>query len=146
VTIEAWVNWSGSTTIARQLIYAEGYAPEVVGLFLINGAPAFAIRADSGGTPINWQITAPNVLSAGVWHQVAAVLDPGAGSFLYVDGLLEVDNLSMRQASVVSTPDVTIGATVAPADFFSGIVDELRVFTYARSAMDIENDYLMLAP
>jgi len=138
-TIEAWVKWDGAITAHnQQMIYCEGSYNDIVDLFLDNGVPSFTTLGD------NWYTaTAVAPISVGVWHHLAAVLEVGIGGKLYVDGQLAASNPDIGAGSQ-SAGETDIGrfAGNGGSRYFSGIIDEVRVFNTARSAAEIISDYL----
>jgi hypothetical protein len=69
-------------------------------------------------------------------------MDPGAGSVLYVDGSFQVQDMGMNQSPIGAARETDIGASGSGrSSYFYGIIDEVRVFTYAKSAAEISIDY-----
>jgi hypothetical protein len=80
------------------------------------------------------------------WHHVAAVLaDDGTPDVseikLYVDGVLQAVTVSSSQAiDTVSAGDVLIGAldnAGAKGGYFNGLIDDVRIYSRALSAIEI---------
>ncbi len=97
------------------------------------------IRIEVGGSGLN--STRP--LNDGQWHHVAAVYDPlssAASYFLYVDGALDT-------SGVLATPintgagDVVIGRRIDGINRWNGDLDEIRIWSVARSASEIQTNY-----
>jgi hypothetical protein len=140
LTVEAWVNWGGSTPDMQQSVYTEGNASgDVIGLYLDNGFPAFYYLV--AGNPVPLQIMAQDPLAIVVpWHHVAAVVGYATGKFLYVDGVLAASDPGMNQV-LGPVDEVDIGRFPDGTGYFYGTIDEVRVFTYAKSASEISTDY-----
>ena len=71
-------------------------------------------------------------ITDGTWHRVGFVWD-GANRILYVD---EIEVARDTQANLIgSTGDFTIGAgsTLVPGTFFSGLIDDVRIYNRAVS-------------
>lgn len=107
------------------------------------------LRSDAGGgielglrdgTLAAWTVYGDRVLisapspAAGAWHHVAFVYD-GARAFLYVDGA--------SQPAVRGSPNVNtyvsswFGAEGGVDQFFAGNMDDIRIWSVARSAAEI---------
>lgn len=88
-----------------------------------------------GSTPVN----------DGEWHHIAMVFSNDgspdvADTRLYVDGQLEeIDSVSSQTIDTTSTT-VTIG-TDSQDRYFPGIIDELRIYPRALTAMELLNQY-----
>jgi hypothetical protein len=97
------------------------------------------IRIEVGGSGLN--STRP--LNDGQWHHVAAVYDPlssAASYFLYVDGALDTSGV-LSTAINTGTGDVVIGRRVDGINRWNGDLDEVRIWTSARSAAEIAANY-----
>ena len=97
------------------------------------------IRIEVGGSGLN--STRP--LNDGQWHHVAAVYDPlssVASYFLYVDGALDTSGV-LSTAINTGTGDVVIGRRVDGINRWNGDLDEVRIWTSARSAAEIAANY-----
>jgi hypothetical protein len=134
-TIEAWVNWPGAS--GTQMIYCESAFTDVIDLYLENGVPGFSIV--SGGSQ---PVTGTSSVTTSKWHQVAAVLQPGIGASLYLDGQILRTNPMVGPAAP-NAFETNIGRSGASGGsrYFRGIIDEVRVFNSARSPGEIANDY-----
>jgi hypothetical protein len=91
----------------------------------------------------NWhEINAPQALPSGSWHHVAGVLMNGTGGALYVDGQLVASNPAMDPPTQGTTEtDIGRFAGNGGSRHFSGIIDDVRVFRYARSSGQIRADF-----
>lgn len=100
--------------------------------------------------------TNTNVWTAGIWHHLAATYD-GNSLEIYVNGILE----NSRQLTGILWPTsyggelypLSIAAyTIGPhytggnLEYFKGILDEIRVYNYAKTADEIWNDYVSVSP
>ena len=93
----------------------------------------------SGGVSV-WTYGLPNsylgfvaqsTVSVGHWNHVAVVLDPEAGMFVYMDGILDKFK-SIDEASAISIShgsyDYTFGSKINGAHAFDGTLDEIKIF------------------
>jgi hypothetical protein len=126
-TVSAWVKFSSAA--ATQTLIAMTGSGSAIKLGL-GGGNVRALRND--GTVLA-QVSAP---SAGAWHHVAYVHDPTASGVnkdkLYVDGTATTGTNTAHDSG---SPTATfLGASSASADFFSGQLDDVRVYTQALTA------------
>jgi|GEM_PF-2386707 len=76
----------------------------------------------------------------GRWHHVAVVYDEAAGSLVvYQDGQ-PVASIEVPFQPVTGPTEVNLGRNVAGAQFFEGEIDEVRLWTRARTAAEIRAD------
>ena len=87
-----------------------------------------------------------SLVPIGEWHHIAATYGGGCWN-LYLDGIQETlnaavtacpnatpENLSIQRAALATGLDSTTGTS---GGYFSGVIDEARVWSYARSATEI---------
>ena len=95
----------------------------------------------------NFPVFGSTVLQNGVFYHVAATYDTATAIWkLYVNGVAETTTQTLPTfVGVVPRPDniqglgigTTVNSTGARAGFFHGIIDEARIWNYARSATEI---------
>jgi hypothetical protein len=85
---------------------------------------------------------APNTLTTtasyndGSWHHVAHVVDAN-GSFLYLDGNLEVSN-TISASTFTSNTEITLGVSpLAGGSYFFGNLEDLRIWNVAKTVTQI---------
>ena len=134
MTLEAWVNPSTTTGVWRDVIYkgddnyyleatsGNGGKPAVGGTFGGGNANAY------GSTP----------LGANAWSYVAVTYD-GATIRLYVNGTM-VGSQAKTGAITSSTNQLQIGGDALYGQYFSGLIDEIRIYNTALSATAIQAD------
>jgi hypothetical protein len=138
-TVEAWVKWDGGgTSHPHQFIYSEGHFNDIIDLYLANGVPGFTTLG------ANWETaSAAAPLPVGEWHHLAGVLQAGVGGTLYVDGQPIATNPNMRPGSqFAGSTNIGRFAGNGSLRYFRGTIDEVRVLAVARSAAEIQADYL----
>ena len=134
-TFEAWVYVSSGVTSSNAII---DYGTNAVGSRnTFNITSSYSLAYISGGTNANISSSA-NAVSAGQWNHVAFVLNNGTG-YLYVNGL----QVGTGSLTTVNTPsgntNVRIGERVAGGNIpFSGKIDEVRIWDYARTQTEIQ--------
>jgi hypothetical protein len=92
--------------------------------------------------------TAPNVVTAGVWQQVALTYDKASGmEALYINGTVAAETNCGSFTPQTSFPYLVLGARTTfgsvehPRSAFSGEMDEVGVFKRALSAAEIQALY-----
>ncbi|UCD52233.1 MAG: hypothetical protein JSW27_06255 [Phycisphaerales bacterium] len=70
------------------------------------------------------------VVTDGNWHRVAFVLDDATRS-LYLDGVLVAQDTQTNLTEAEGGLTIAAGATLAPETFFSGLIDDVRVYNRA---------------
>ena len=136
-TISLWVNYV-ATTGTQDFI--------VLRLDLESGIQ-IGIR---GGTITVWRtyssrtlVAAPTAPAAGEWHHVAYTFDRTT-HLLYVDGAMVASSTATGDER---TPNqVWLGTVDGSAELYSGLMDEVRVWSIVRSATDIQKDMLHRSP
>ena len=84
----------------------------------------------------------PNSLSPDVWHHVVCTYDTATGSKTYVNGKLDMINATFKQRLETSSLPLKLGSTgYVPTDFFSGIIDDVRIYDKALGEKDVEDLY-----
>jgi len=141
LTVQAWINASqagGERThiIAKECgsssndSYALWYSWDGYLYFGLMSTPIASVRTEFPGL--------------NVWHHVAGVWD-GSIMRLYVDGD-EVANKSFAGPLVYDSNPVLIGADDQdgdniPEEGWIGLIDDVRIYDYARTAEQISNEY-----
>lgn len=145
VTVEAWVMARSAPYNSRVVEMGTRYAASAViglGFYRSTGKLVFTVRnnGESSGA-----VVSPQVLPTNAWVHVAVTLSAGRAD-MYWDAQLRATG--DVPAPVVSVrPFAVIGQSLAPSGaYFDGMVDDLRLWDVARSAIDIEVNMLGLPP
>jgi hypothetical protein len=135
-SIEAWIK--APPTTERRSIVSMGGSPANQGIYLfINQDGKLEADLSYNAGPISNSVVADDK-----WHHVALVCT--ANSFqLYVDGI--ADGSSMTMAPALTTTYGLLGATynssyTSTLYFFQGCMDEVRIWSVARTPADIFNN------
>ncbi|MFM8930712.1 MAG: beta strand repeat-containing protein, partial [Gemmataceae bacterium] len=104
-----------------------------------------ALRLNSNGQIVNywWNndlYATPGNLADGNWHHVAATFD-GTYRRIYVDGVLLASDTPTGHNVPSTASNVRIGTT-NNTEYFSGGIDDVRVWNRARTASEIANTRL----
>ena len=134
LTITGWFKVTDTAT-NRTII-----AKEAEYLIRFNTDDTFNLYLHDG---VDWEphLTAIVNPSAGEWHHFAVVYDSTLGSKhtkMYIDGALSREADRSITTSATTNP-VFIGKR-ASSDYYSGLIDDLRIYNYARSADQITED------
>lgn len=132
ITLEAWI--SRNATAATRTILAKDSAVGFIQYALeLNDTNAlkFTVFTTAGFNVF----TSTKVVPTG-YHHVAATFD-GTSAFLYIDGEL-VGSTSVTTGTIIPFDyDVHIGNNSVYSTSFGGAIDELKVWSIARTANDI---------
>jgi hypothetical protein len=137
MTLEAWVKAS-SVTNWRCVILKERSGGLSYGLYAgdTGGHPAAFIR--STGNSGDTDATGSAVLPLNTWVHVATTYD-GATLRTYVGGQ-QVAATSTTGAIETSTEPLRIGGNSIWGEYFSGAIDEVRIYNRALTAAEIQTD------
>ena len=112
-------------------------------LFGISGGKLCADFEEGTGQPspgLNHPVYGTTVLKDSVWYHGAATYD-GIRWKLYLNGVLDATDSVARLPQSLSTQHAGIAtaltSTGAPAGYFKGMIDEVRIWNYARSRQSI---------
>ena len=133
-TLEAWVYYDGATS-AESIIRKDGDYN-----FYLSGNVLHAEVWYSGTGSPNWRHnTGTAVLPANRWVHVAAVWTAATASFqLYVNGVADASTTVTGSVSV--SGNLMLGRSAAYGNPFNGRLDEVRIYTTALTAADIQAD------
>lgn len=108
---------------------------------------------------LNHPVAGSTTITQNVWHHAALTFDPAGGAVtwtLYLDGVAETlcstssctscnTNCSINPSAIPESQSIQhfsiatgLNSTGVPAGFFGGLIDEVRVWNYARSASEIQ--------
>jgi len=145
-TISAWINTKDATTNGS--IYDAWQSPFSFRLFTTGGTVAFQLRNTSAADMLsgNWISAAINTNQ---WYHVVAVYNyvnsTTGTAYLYLNGTLAVSaacsaaNCTLMDN--IGTIPRLIGKKGDSANYFNGIIDDVRVYSRALSATEITNLY-----
>ncbi|HSD13869.1 MAG TPA: LamG-like jellyroll fold domain-containing protein [Flavobacterium sp.] len=140
-TVEAWIKTSANANPSAggvQQIITDWGTNSSGQRFTFNILNNNALRLEINGGSVNGTIPVNN----GAWHHVAVVYDPTATSkiSLYVDGNLDIAGNPAISVNTGSTVKLRIGNRIDGVTFFNGSIDEVRIWSVARTASEIANN------
>lgn len=120
------------------LAWVKGGAPEQVILSQASGADWLMASTPAGvlttglsmGGRTGKPLAAAAVMADGAWHRVGFVWD-GRNRILYVNGIEVARESQTRLAASAGGLQIGAGSTLAPGTFFSGLIDDVRVYNRA---------------
>jgi hypothetical protein len=138
-TVEAWINPSA---VAGGVVVALGDGSQA-GSFLLRLDANRMLVLRHGGTSTT--VTSPAAVSTGRYTHVAAVFSGGTQptATLYIDGAKVASSATLPTRPTSSGLVAYIGARpsgTAAADFFTGTIDEVRIWNQARPDADVARD------
>lgn len=132
ITLMAWVK-ANQANGNVQSVLSRGAASYHLDLNE-NGVPGFCDGQSSAK-----EIYGTNRVDDGLWHHLAGVYDGAHSQYLYVDGQLAASSTTATTAVAGNANDLWIGGSpeAGPTGIFSGLLDEVAVFTNALSAAQV---------
>lgn len=144
-SLTCWVKGSASADYYRLACKRSGGAATDPGYELITatGTGAFGINLRStSGTNAGPAFGSAGITN-GAWHHVAMVVDATAGTAkTYVDGVLQQtsNSTAIGTQSFASAADLRIGSNAAGGQYWTGWVDELRIWSTALDQSAVQAD------
>jgi hypothetical protein len=135
MTLEAWVNPT-SLSGWRTALLKEAGGGLSYALYANDNTPNPAVTIQTGGTDRSAVGTSP--LPLNTWTHLASTYD-GAQLRLYVNGV-QVGSRAQTGSILVSTGPLRVGGNAVWREFFSGLIDEVRVYNRALSPGEIQAD------
>ncbi|MEO7310396.1 MAG: FG-GAP-like repeat-containing protein [Chitinophagaceae bacterium] len=137
-TISAWIK-TNATTSASIVSKREACAQGSFIDFGITATGRLSVDLNDNSN-VNQKLTGAKSVNDGQWHQVTAVRN-GVALSLYIDGILDTSATSNSTANINNFAPLTIGSSGCETDgnFFSGQMDELKIWNTALTACDIQN-------
>lgn len=141
-SIEAWIkttaNANPSNGGLQQTIVDWGMFSGSGRRFTFNVLWGNAIRLEVGGNGVSGAIP----VNDGLWHHVAATFDPTQPDQirLYVDGQLDTMGTTTVPVNTMANMDLMIGRRIDGVNFFTGSIDEVRVWDITLSQTQIQEN------
>jgi len=136
ITISAWVKLNELDRYQR--IVQKCYGDPEYGNYCLEFSSANVFRFRLGDGSAFHQFDSVTVPTSGVWYHIVGTYDGSVGK-IYINGRLDSQTSSVFSISSVSS-NLQIGG-LSGADSFNGIIDDVRIYNYARSEEQIRQDY-----
>jgi fibronectin type 3 domain-containing protein len=136
MTLEAWVNPSALGTSWRTAVFKETTNYYAYALYGNTGTTRPSGNLLVAGTDFDQRGSA--ALPVNAWSHIAATYD-GASLRLYVNGT-QVGTQAASGSISASTGVLRMGGNNIWAEWFQGLIDEVRVYNRALSATEIQTD------
>ena len=135
MTLEAWVRPSALGSGWRTVMLKERPGQVSYALYAATetGAPSAQITATTGGEAV-----AGSTIPVGAWTHLAATYD-GASLLLYADGI-QVASVAATGPISTSTGALRIGGNTIWSEWFTGLIDEVRVYDRVLNPAEIQAD------
>ncbi len=135
MTLEAWVRPAALGNTWRTLIFKEQAAHMTYALYAATSTGRPSGQAYVGGERDS---RAPNPLALTTWTHLATTYD-GTTLRLYVNGA-EARALAAGGPMAVSTGPLKLGGNAIWGEWYSGLIDDVRVYNRALGATEIQGD------
>jgi len=139
-TLEAWIKTASANTGRMGIVSQQGTSGVYWRMALGNSMLEFGSSLDT------ISVTKGVVLNDNLWHHVVVVRDITSATKTarwYVDGKLVATQNLTSTASYAIASRVTIGAAyvLTPSEYFTGLIDEVAVFSRALTDQEIYEEY-----
>jgi subtilisin-like proprotein convertase family protein len=135
MTLEAWVNPSTVSSAWRDVIYKGDDNYYLMGTTTSSSRPALGAIF---GASTYGEVYGTGALTANVWTHLAGTYD-GTTERLYLNGV-QVASRAQTGNILTSANPLTIGGDSFYGQYFSGMIDEVRIYNRALSAAEIQTD------
>jgi hypothetical protein len=140
VSVSAWIKTSQSPGSATPIIQkwdgSGGYPYALV----LNTTGTVSFSA-SDGTNTPTVTSGATTVNDDAWHHVVGTRTDGGQMKIYVDG--SIKNTTSDNASLSTTNSTVVGVArrSGGSNYFSGLIDEVKIFNAALSAQEVSNEY-----
>jgi|GEM_PF-4531486 len=143
LTIEMWARMGNPAGGSQQLLIKGDDSSGQDPYFIRVGSNnlEFGIDGDAGQTA---RLFAPiGQFDWTTYHHIAAVLDDDADEmYLYIDGVAIASTTTAITPMTVQTPHyLTLGGTVGAGQAFAGTLDDIRIWSLARTETEIQENF-----
>lgn len=146
------VPYSISVWVKPESISNTGQIPVIGGFYGINGTKNYlSLEMNTGKVwldqwpPSDNQLKSTRTLPLNTWSHIEAVQTATTRS-IYINGVLNVTDNSPETYTGGTPTDWQIGGWSAPNYYFKGLIDELKIYNYARTPAQVAYDYNRGAP
>lgn len=139
-TIEMWINRTVSATTGY-LMHKESGSGAKGGYTIISANTNKITTSIRNVSSSVVTITSSSTIITNNSYHIAVTYDNATTNLsLYVNGILENSSITNITNSATIT-NLGIGATAAGATFFTGTIDEIMIYEFAKTGAEIQSDY-----
>ena len=132
-TVEFWMKQPDMGTGYQHIVNRDDTSNRNWTLYSTNGALTFTVYSGGSGTTV----TTSDAFDDDNWHHVCAIVKAGTSIQIYVDKVLEKLSTSSIPTTIDNDPVVfNVGRRVDEAQYFKGLVDEVRFYNKALTAYE----------
>jgi hypothetical protein len=136
ITISVWVNWSGGADWQRIIDFGNN-TDQYVFLCPRAGGGGLRFAVKNGGE----EYITTSTLPIGEWTYVTATLNDDTAK-LYVNGEFKVSG-TITHDPITFKPTLNyVAKSQWPDPYFNGNLDDLKIYNYARSSLQVAQDYV----
>ena len=133
-TIVVWINSTDNSSRILQQRDAQGFNGQYMLDILDNGS----IKFNTYYYGFKWNVTSSSALNDGSWHHLAFVQKDNGGQ-MYLNGILEQTDNTGGKVNLTSSLKTYIGGDLRDYNsYYSGKVDDLRIYSRALSVSEIQ--------
>ena len=138
-TIEFWMKTTQTGASGPHWYYGRGIidaespsGANDFGTALVGNKLAFGT-----GNP-DYTIVSNTIVNDGIWKHVAATRTKATGAIkIYINGVLDNSGTSTNVSSLTAPTDIKIGKIQTSTNYFNGTLDDIRIWNYERTALQI---------
>jgi hypothetical protein len=137
ITVEAWIK---TTTTASQRGIIQKINYWTTGWTITQNGAYFNVNFGTpGGTSLGWK-SSNKIINDGIWHHISAVVNNN-WLYLYTDGVASGSYDITGVGSLSSTANLKIGYYSSGTPYFSGSIDEVKIWNRALSPDEVKASY-----
>ncbi len=144
ITVEAWFYKTPVQTVSSNIVSKTSGADNITYLINFDGTSSNIRFFAGSNTPGGYDFATTAAPSNNAWHHVAGV-DDGTKVYIYIDGVLKNSTVKINGAMINGANDACIGGysdagNCNVANKWSGKIDEVKIYDYARTQGQIIED------
>ena len=132
-------SWIKTTTNSLEMVVTTGNSEDTLGAYMAIDSDGFAILGGNSGSGWN-SFGSSKKVNDGQWHYICGIFDGGTNGTIYIDG--DHDNSHILNYAIPHGMPTIIGRyQTRTIQYFSGSIDELRIYSRDLSSQDITTLY-----
>jgi len=144
MTIEAWINWSGSSSSYSYIVEKGQNDNDNYGFFIVSGKLGFEFQDSNGTYRIFQESSSVSSLLTNVWQHVAVVYaDSQDKIYFYRNGSLTTSSSTTYSLKNNQTNNLLVGMQNYGSNTYryKGLIDEIRIYNRALNQTEINNHF-----